>query len=244
MCKQGIKALLIFGITIGVLSGCATNNELESSLTKESTKSSESTEIASNSNLDESSVQIGNIISFGTYEQDGDASNGAEPIEWKVLAIEDNKALLISKYVLDWKQYNEVDEEVNWSTCSLRTWLNSDFYTQAFNADESGKIEEISITEEGIETMDNVFLLNKTELKRYFSTDDERISEPTEVVKNSANDTDNITFENKEGCTYWICSGGTRDVAQYILPGGRISEQSDSVDYYGGVRPAIWITIE
>ena len=43
----------------------------------------------------------GDIVIFGSYEQDNDESNGTEDIEWLVLAREDNKALLISKYALD-----------------------------------------------------------------------------------------------------------------------------------------------
>ena len=40
-------------------------------------------------------------VTFGTYEQDGNASNGAEPIEWYVLDEKDGKKLLVSKYILD-----------------------------------------------------------------------------------------------------------------------------------------------
>ncbi len=54
-------------------------------------------------------LQIGDLYSFGSYEQDNDLTNGAEPIDWEVLDIQDNRALLISKYALDSKPYNTED---------------------------------------------------------------------------------------------------------------------------------------
>lgn len=44
-------------------------------------------------------INIGAKIVFGNYDN--------TPIEWRVLDIEDNKALLISQYALDCKRYNE-----------------------------------------------------------------------------------------------------------------------------------------
>lgn len=188
-------------------------------------------------------MYVGQEFTFGAYEQDGDDSNGAEPIEWIVLAVEDGKALMISKYVLDWKQYNESGEKTNWATCSLRTWLNKDFYNDAFNQEEINRIADTTITSDGEETTDLVFLLNKTEMDTYFHNDDERISEPTEITKLAAKDTQNSTFENKEGCWYWVCGNGTNEKAPYISKAGDGAGNSDYVDWFCGVRPAIWIVI-
>ena len=57
--------------------------------------------------VDISVAQAGDIIEFGSYEQDGDESNGAEPIQWEVLKVEDGRALVISKYVLDSHPFNK-----------------------------------------------------------------------------------------------------------------------------------------
>ena len=43
------------------------------------------------------SVAVGDLITFGTYEQDNNPDNGPEPIEWVVLDVKDHKALVISK---------------------------------------------------------------------------------------------------------------------------------------------------
>ena len=36
-------------------------------------------------------VQVGDIIEFGSYEQDNDSSNGSEPIKWRVLEVSDRR---------------------------------------------------------------------------------------------------------------------------------------------------------
>ena len=50
--------------------------------------------------LQSNEISIQDGVFFGRYEQDDVLSNGEEPIEWTVLAVEGGKALLISKYIL------------------------------------------------------------------------------------------------------------------------------------------------
>ena len=76
---------------------------------------------------------------FGMYEQDNNNKNGKENIEWILIRRVDNKVLLISKYVLDCKCYDENSEDYNhltWESCSLRKWLNEEFFNEAFNYNE------------------------------------------------------------------------------------------------------------
>lgn len=42
------------------------------------------------------SAEVGDIVTFGTYEQDSGTSNSKEDIEWLVLAKENNRILVIS----------------------------------------------------------------------------------------------------------------------------------------------------
>ena len=53
------------------------------------------------------SVSVNDILTFGRYEQDGIRGNGAEDIEWLVLDVQGNKALLLSRYALDSQPYNK-----------------------------------------------------------------------------------------------------------------------------------------
>ena len=51
-------------------------------------------------------VKVGDIVCFGTYEQDDNSANGNEDIEWIVLSKEETRLLVISRLLLDAKQYN------------------------------------------------------------------------------------------------------------------------------------------
>lgn len=90
-------------------------------------------------------AKIGDTVKFGSYEQDNNLINGAEAIEWIVLDKKDGKYLLLSKYCLDAKPYNTELEQVTWETCTLRNWLNNDFYTTAFSQKERGCIATTTV---------------------------------------------------------------------------------------------------
>ena len=91
-------------------------------------------------------AEVGETISFGSYEQDNNTSNGKEEIEWIVLAKEGNRMLVTSKYGLDAKPYNEEWEDVPWEKCTLRKWLNGTFLNEAFNGDERSQISMSKVT--------------------------------------------------------------------------------------------------
>ena len=75
--------------------------------------------------------EVGGTVVFGDYHGE---------IEWLVLDKQEDKALLISKYCLDAKPYNEKYEPVTWETCTLRQWLNGDFINEIFSGAEKAVI--------------------------------------------------------------------------------------------------------
>ena len=76
-----------------------------------------------------SSLSVGDIVEFGRYPQDSDGTE--RPIKWDVLAIENGRALLFSKYGLDCVRYHNEWVDITWEYCDLRRWLNDDFYNRA-----------------------------------------------------------------------------------------------------------------
>ena len=86
-------------------------------------------------------VQVGSIVTLGSYEQDNNFRDGAEPIEWIVLAAEQDRALLLSLYCLDCIEYNNVSRGWKpWAGSLAREWLNGDFYQAAFSQTEKNSI--------------------------------------------------------------------------------------------------------
>ena len=129
---------------------------------------------------EEVNVKVGDTITFGTYEQDGDAENGAEAVEWRVLEVKNGKALLLSQNGLEAMPYNETEEAMTWEQCSLRNWLNGEFYNTAFSAEDKSKIVLSKVlnnadanagVDGGKDTEDFVFVLSVEEAKKYFAED-------------------------------------------------------------------------
>ncbi len=136
-------------------------------------------------NSDLSNCKIGDIVYLGAYEQDNNIENGSEAIQWKVINISGDKALLLSEKTLDYMEYHNVGEyNVTWETCSLRKWLNSDFYNSAFDGSVQSIIIETELVNEsnqksmygagsgGNNTWDKVFCLSQSDIKNYFSYND------------------------------------------------------------------------
>ena len=206
-------------------------------------------------------AEVGDVVVFGTYEQDNDTSNGAEDIEWHVLAKEDSRVLVISKYALDCQPYNEECEEVTWESCTLRTWLNETFLNAAFSAEEQAAIAQTTVTADknllsernpifeyikfnntdpGNATIDKVFLLSIDEAEKYFSSDSAWQCKPTDfAVANGA-------YENDTGnCWWWLRSPGFNQVyAANVSNGGALNYFGSIVnDDHNAVRPALWINL-
>ena len=113
---------------------------------------------------------------FGSYPQSDVTGATKEPIEWLVLDNKDGAKLLLSKYIIDCKPYNNEYTNTTWADCSLRGWLNDEFLNTAFNSDEYNKIEKVTVfnhrnidfdTDAGSETDDRVFCLSQQEIESY-----------------------------------------------------------------------------
>ena len=205
-------------------------------------------------------VNIGDEINFGMYEQDNNNKNGAEPIQWKVLAIEDGKALLVSKYVLDIKPYNDVSKNITWEDSSLRLWLNKDFYWNAFSSSEAKQIAQTTIpnpnnpesgTYGGTVTTDKIFLLSFYEASRYFNSDNERKGAVTDAVKFNPVYNEIMNQNDFYGYSIWWLRtpGRNEDMAMFVDEVGALYHYG--VTYMGrwvnedyvGVRPALWMDL-
>ena len=77
-------------------------------------------------------ANVGDYIKFGNYSQT--ANGDIQPIEWQVLAKEENKMLLISKYGLEARRFDGSSND--WINSEIRRWANNIFYNKAFNKNE------------------------------------------------------------------------------------------------------------
>ena len=192
--------------------------------------------------------KVGETIEFGNYPQDKDGTE--KPIEWIVMKNEGNQVLLLSKYVLDAKPYNEEWEGVTWQTSDIRQWLNNEFYATAFNKSEKAKIQTSLIKNEdnsehgtsgGNDTEDKVFLLSEKEAETLFSNDDERIAKATGYAEKSG-----VCVNKEKSAMWWLRSPGyISDDAVDVNHGGWVYRSGDYVSSFSdGVRPALYLNLQ
>ena len=144
-------------------------------------------------------VVPGDTITFGHYEQDNDTSNGPEAITWKVLDVQDGKALVISEKILARVRHRYVEDghgAVTWETSRVRQWLSEDFFDAAFSDEEKTAVYLTNVksepnpdytdTDPGKDTQDYVFVLGLEQYDAYFADDGDlfdAIAPYTEVAR-------------------------------------------------------------
>ena len=128
-------------------------------------------------------AEIGDIVQMGTYEQDGDTET-EDPIYWDVLDKDGDSILIISHDVIGYQRFSDSYNCVIWEDSQIRTWLNEEFYTDAFDKETQACIKESvlenpsiagyvtgadeSIWESRGDTTDRIFLLSWKEIERYY----------------------------------------------------------------------------
>ena len=206
-------------------------------------------------------ISVGSTIKFGFYEQDNNQANGKEEIEWIVLAVENNKALIISKDLLDYCSYNYERTSSTWATSSLRNWLNYSFYDNAFSTYHKNTIISSSVKAEiyhdidygnptaGKNTKDKVFLLSATEADKYLRIlNNHKCNFTAYCIAKGEMDPNPLYYK----IHWWLRSTGSNAFkAAYVLGKYELDSSSsevvgagNSIEELYGVRPVMWINIQ
>ena len=205
------------------------------------------------------------IIRFGRYEQDNNSENGRETIEWIVLDVDEknNKALLLSRYGLSNKPYNDTYTDVTWEKCTLRGWLNDKFLNSVFTEKEQAAILTTKVdnsasqgydgwnTKGGNDTTDKIFLLSYAEANRYLgvtygntNNTKARVAPTAYAIAQGARTALAKTADGEPTGWWWLRSPGRSqsDAALVLTFGSLYYSSVDGDDYV--VRPALWVNLE
>lgn len=165
-------------------------------------------------------ANIKDVVEFGKYK-------------WIVAKKINSKVMLVMTESCDEKPYNKEFERVTWKSCTLRTWLNDDFYNSAFDSTEQSLIQTTSVetvggydeyedqTYNNVVTNDKIFLLSKKEFE-----------ECSSIINYLYND------------SYWLRSSGPSYYASLVGYGQEVYDDGEMVEYNEGVRPALWLNLE
>jgi len=188
-----------------------------------------------------------------------------EPIQWRVLSNTNGELFVMAEKLLASRAYLEyytVGKDVDWETCTVRKWLNNDFYNDAFNSTEQTKIigssnanddNPFSGIDGGPTTYDKLFLPSYSEIVNsaygfnsdYNSADTTRQAQGTDYSKcNGLHVINNIPgFLGLSD--WWLRSpGGAYACAGYVNLMGSINYNNSYIWYADiGVRPALKINL-
>ena len=182
------KWYIMLAFAMLLLSGCGKQAESTEVITEES--NTEEPEPATTEALETVTLkdaEIGEIVQMGTYEQDGDAET-EDPICWDVLDKDGDAVLLISHDVIAYQRFSDSRKCVIWEDSEIRTWLNQEFYAEAFDEEEQASIREttlenlstvgfaahvdpsgdVQVRESRPDTKDKIFLLSWKEAEQYY----------------------------------------------------------------------------
>ena len=199
--------------------------------------------------------EVGDIITFGHYEQDNELNNGQEAIEWIVLDYDaaENKVLLLSRYGLDAIAYHESVGSITWENCSLRSWLNEEFLKEAFTEGERQTILKTNVdnsmgqgyskwnTDGGNNTIDQIFLLSYREaFEEYFKGNESRECKTTAYARAQHAE----FWYGTDNGWWWLRSPGKQQYnAAHVKNDGSLYDNYVSIDN-GCVRPALWLNLD
>lgn len=182
------KWYIMLAFAMLLLNGCGKQAESTEVITEES--NTEEPEPATTEALETVTLkdaEIGDIVQMGTYEQDGDAET-EDPICWDVLDKDGDAVLLISHDVIVYQRFSDSRKCVIWEDSEIRTWLNQEFYAEAFDEEEQASIREttlenlstvgfaahvdpsgdVQVRESRPDTKDKIFLLSWKEAEQYY----------------------------------------------------------------------------
>ena len=201
-------------------------------------------------------MQAGEKIEFGKYE-------------WRILDIKNDTVLIITEYIIEQRAYHDTYKDITWADCSLRKYLNGEFYDK-FNATDKSRIIPVKNknpdnqwygSKGGVDTKDSVFLLSVEEVTcKYFGNSSSKLYSKGKNQrywferKDENNGKRIARLQNKKEWVWWwwLRSPGRVSIkAVYIHGNGDIGIQGNNIlkgnisdgKCTGGVRPALWLKL-
>lgn len=238
--KQIISLLLCMVMMIGIL---------PKQVFAEDSENIESENFGLNNPTYENQVATFDCVWFGNYMQSGNDETTKEPIKWRVLSVDGNRALLLADKNLDNKRFNDWwNWGIPWESSTLREWMNSDFVDTAFGENEKSAL----CTKNDIQ--DKVFALSKSEIETMNNTLKENAFND-DAIKNvwRSTNTDylNSCLEKEEieapNTGWWLRSNGMFNfLACRITENGELDERNiNEGDEQGRTmaRPSIYLDL-
>ena len=261
--KRLISLLIALSICVSCLASCAkkdvrqeTNIVIETTnkVSETTTKQKETAERKLNPSIKVATKEVDkktsyNVVEFGKYDMEIGYSG---PIEWLVVDRNVDSYLLVSRYIIDCKNYNNSDKEVTWENATLNEWLNNYFLNGAFSSDEIAYMNYVK--EFGLTGNAKVSLLNIAACDKCFGREDvekrnyKLSAKATTWAKSNFEETVDVKDSDYYDCgSFYLTDNGTTDrKAVWVGQYGHIYREGQPVklEHGDGVRPVIAVKKE
>jgi tetratricopeptide (TPR) repeat protein len=155
---------------------------------------------------------------------------------WRLLVrdSENNCALYIKKDIIEERPYQQPGDST-WEDCTLRKWLNNEYYNSLPAYFKSRIVEVINQNPSHLgwrsasgdnSTRDKVFLLSIDEAERYFGSNSDRVASYKGVNH-----------------WWWLRSSGNMGGAASVWSDGGVNHTGIALFWMLGVRPALWLNL-
>ena len=185
---------------------------------------------------------VGTIVELGEFAVEYMKWTPNQKAQWIVLKVTGNMALVISRDILHVQSFHNDARETNWKYSNLSSWLDREFYVNAF----SDKEKEAFVrrqndpeanpqynTDNGMIASNYVFLLSAVEVEQYLTTPEARKAVAT-------------AFAQEQGAdNSWLLRtmGKDRCHVTYVDSEGNIHYDGMPTTQPGGIRPAMWVDL-
>lgn len=201
-------------------------------------------------------MEIGDIATFGSFD-------------WHILEIKKDRMLLLTKDIIELRDYHNKVENITWKDCELRQYLNESFYYNFDESDRDRVIETMNSNPDnlwyksigGEDTSDKIFLLSMDEIVRTYFGDSSRLldypgkNQRYWFQRKDVNNTKRRAVYLDSIWWWWTRTPGKNNrVTVYIHGDGNIGIQGNGIskrntnvihpsthDNRGGIRPALWV---
>lgn len=181
------------------------------------------------------------------------------PYQWRVLAVQADRALLITEEIIELRWYHSDFVEITWADCALRQYLNDVIYPRLSQSEQAQVLTVTNRnsdnpwfrTNAGPESADKLFLLSLEEVCEYFGNSSAQLQtkgDQTWFIADSHNSNRMARYENdfhwwrlrSPGYYGRTAASVSRDGNVYVRGNGVYGRPKDG----GGLRPALWLKLE
>jgi hypothetical protein len=185
---------------------------------------------------------VGEKIIMGSQTDSPDSLSGDNPLSWTVIAVDGNRALILSDAILTSIDSGSISQ---WNKgCAVRNALNNieGLFTESEIARAIEYSYKINAGGSTVQASDKLFLLSKAELEAYCSKEEIFIKKDTKYNDHQVLGYQMADFDYEYKYSFYVRD--TNAAGEWIIADCEAEQFVTKDNKYVGIRPAMFITMD